>query len=82
MQIQAVLETLEADRGSRPDARWWGERIGHADLAVACALRSLRETHAECFDAARWPKLARHCARCEALEAFQAVTQTFLPPAR
>ncbi len=81
-QIHAVLETLEADRHSRPHAYWWGERIGHADIAVACALRLLREAHPECFEAARWPHLAHHCARCEALEAFQAVTQPFLPPAR
>jgi glutathione S-transferase len=81
-QIQGVLEALEADRRSRPDASWWGERIGHADIAVACALRLLREAHPECFNAARWPELARHCARCEALEAFQSVTQPFLPPAR
>lgn len=81
-QIEAVLEALEADRRSRPDASWWGERMGHADIAVACALRFLREAHPECFDAARWPHLALHCARCEALEAFQAVTQPFLPPAR
>jgi glutathione S-transferase len=81
-QIEGVLEALEADRRSRPDASWWGERIGHADIAVACALRFLREAHPECFNAARWPELARHCARCEALEAFQSVTQPFLPPAR
>jgi len=82
MQIQAVLEALEADRRSRPGASWWGERIGHADIAVACALRFLREAHPERFDAARWPQLARHCARCEALEAFQTVTQPFVPPGR
>lgn len=83
MQIEAVLQALEADRRSSRGAMWWGERIGHADItAVACALRLLREAHPECFDAARWPQLARHCARCEALEAFKAVTQAFLPPAR
>ncbi len=82
VQIQAVLEALEADRRLRPDAYWSGERIGHADIAVACALRFLREAHPESFDAARLPQLARHCAQCEALDAFQSVTQPFLPPAR
>lgn len=81
-QIQAVVDALEADRRSMPNAYWSGERIGHADIAVACALRFLREAHPECFDAARWPQLARHCAQCEALEAFRAVTQPLLPPAR
>ncbi len=82
LQIQAALEALEADRRSRPSAYWSGERIGHADIAVACALRLLREAHPESFDAARWPQLARHCARCEALEVFQSVTQPFLAPVK
>ncbi len=80
-QIQAVLERLETDRRARPGRYWFGERIGHADIALACALRFLREAHAECFDAARWPQLARHCARCEDLPAFRSVSQPFLPPA-
>lgn len=82
MQIEAALQALESDLRSSHGASGWGERIGHADIAVACALRLLQEAHPACFDAARWPQLARHSARCEALEAFQAVRQAFLPPAR
>ena len=40
MQIEAVLQALEADRRSNGGASWWGERIGHADIAVACACGS------------------------------------------
>ncbi len=77
-QIAAVLDALEAARGSTPF--WFGDRINHADIMVACALRFLREAHATLFDPARWPKLAAHAQTCEALGAFQAVTQVFDPP--
>ena len=49
-QIADVLDALEATarRGSAP---WWfGENIGHADIAVACAIRFAREAHPDLFD--------------------------------
>src|SRR5947209_5472645 len=42
-QITAVLDLLEADRAGRASAFWFGERIGHADIAVACVTRFARE---------------------------------------
>jgi len=72
-QISDVLTVLELDRGP---GRWWlGEAIGHADIAVACAIRFTSEAHPGMFDAARWPRLAGHAQRCEALPAFQSVCQ-------
>jgi glutathione S-transferase len=79
-QIGSVLDVLEADRGRRASAYWFGASIGHADIAVACALRFLREAHAALFSDVRWPSLAAHAQRCEALPAFQAVKQEFIPP--
>lgn len=76
-QIGGVLGVLEADRAGRGDY-WFGDRIGHADIMVACALRFVREAHPGVFDAARWPALAAHADACEALPAFQAVTQPFV----
>jgi glutathione S-transferase len=55
--------------------------IGHADIAVACALRFTREAHPGLFDEPRWPALAAHAAICEELEAFREIAQPFLPPA-
>ena len=55
-QIAGVLDALEADRATR-GAGWFGSGIGHADIAVACSLRFLREAHPDVFDAARWPAL-------------------------
>jgi glutathione S-transferase len=79
-QIAAVLGVLEADRAERATPYWFGDAIGHADIAVACVLRFLREAHPMAFDAARWSALAAHAARCEALAAFQGVVQAFDPP--
>ncbi len=35
-QIAGVLDALEADRAGRGSVFWFGEKIGHADIAVAC----------------------------------------------
>jgi glutathione S-transferase len=74
-QIADVLSVLEADRAAARGDWWLGDRIGHADVMVACALNFLREAHPRLFDPERWPRLAAHSARCEALPAFQAIRQ-------
>ena len=76
-QIGGVLDVLNADC---PAGYWFGDRIGHPDIMVACALRFLTEAHLGLFDPARRPALAAHASRCEALPAFQAVVQVFDPP--
>lgn len=80
-QVAGVLDTLQTDRAGRATSFWFGEIIGHADIAVACALRFTTEAHPTLFDLLRWPSLAAYAARCEALAPFQAVTQPFIPPA-
>ncbi len=80
-QISDVLTALDADRASRAERFWFGDAIGHADVAVACALRFTREAHPGLFDEQRWSALAAHAAACEALPPFQDVVQPFLPPA-
>lgn len=79
-QIGGVLDVLQADRAARGSPFWFGEAIGHADIAVACALRFTTEAHTARFELTHWPALAAHAERCEALEPFQAVTQRFVPP--
>jgi len=44
-QIAGVLDALEADRAVRKSAFWFGDKIGHADIAVACVIRFTREAH-------------------------------------
>jgi glutathione S-transferase len=80
-QIGAGLATLEADRVSRPGLYWFGDRIGHADIAVAAALRFLGEAHPGLIDMAAYPAVAAHAAHCETLPAFVTIAQRFIPPA-
>lgn len=80
-QIGAVLAALEAERAQRPTPYWFGDRIGHADIAVAAVLRFLGEAHPDLARLADYPALAAHAARLEALAAFQAIQQAFIPPA-
>jgi glutathione S-transferase len=80
-QVKAALAALEADRARRPGAYWFGERIGHADIAVAVGLRFVNEAHPGLIALAEFPALGRHGAAMEALPAFQAIQQRFIPPA-
>ena len=82
-QVDGALAALEADRASRPGPWWFGARIGHADIVVACVLRFLGEAHPDVFRPRDWTALAAHAAACEALPEFQAVVQPFFvtPPA-
>jgi glutathione S-transferase len=80
-QIADVLDALEAERAGKAERFWFGDAIGHADVAVACALRFTREAHPGLFDEQRWPALAAHAATCEALQPFRDIVQPFLPPA-
>ncbi|MHC2467536.1 glutathione S-transferase family protein [Bradyrhizobium embrapense] len=78
-QIAGVLAVLERERAAVPSPYWLGDRIGHADIAVACALRFTGEAHPHLFEA-RYPALKAHAARCEALPAFQEIVQPLAPP--
>jgi glutathione S-transferase len=81
-QIFATLDALEADRVGSVSRFWSGDAIGHADVAVACALRFTCDAHPGMFGAKRWPVLASHLATCEALPVFQEIAQPFNPPHR
>jgi glutathione S-transferase len=79
-QINAVLRVLEADRSRRATTFWCGDSLGHADIAVACALRLLREAHPAMFSEDSLPALAAHSRQCESLAPFRTIVQPFLPP--
>jgi glutathione S-transferase len=80
-QIAAVLAVLEADRTGRTGDYWFGERIGHADIAVAVMLRHLADAHPGLVPMAEFPALAAHAARLETMAVFQEISQPFIPPA-
>jgi glutathione S-transferase len=79
-QIGGVLEALEKQRAAVASSYWFGERIGHADVAVACVLRFTGEAHPGLFSAARYPALSAHAAACEALPSFGEIVQPLSPP--
>lgn len=78
VQIGSAIAALEAER---PDSPWWfGDQIGHADIALACALRFVAEAHPGLIDMAAHPRLAEHAAQAEALAVFQHIRQPFVAP--
>ena len=79
-QIGGVLDVLEKERAAIASPFWFGERIGHADIAVACVLRFTGEAHPTLLGAARYPALTAHAAGCEALPPFQEIVQPLSPP--
>jgi glutathione S-transferase len=80
-QISGALAALEPDRAARKTDYWFGDSIGHADIAVAAALRFIGDAHPGVVSMADFPALSAHSQRCEALPVFQAVSQVFIPPA-
>ena len=79
-QIADVLRVLENERADIASRYWFGERIAHADIAVACVLRFTREAHPHLFSPERYPALAAQSAYCEALTAFKEIVQPLAPP--
>ncbi|HEY4192503.1 MAG TPA: glutathione S-transferase family protein, partial [Mesorhizobium sp.] len=76
-QISGTLAVLEADRAARHSEYWFGDRIGHADIAVATAFRHMKDAHPGLFGQHEFPALAAHSKRLEALPVFQEIQQVF-----
>ncbi|WJR77726.1 glutathione S-transferase N-terminal domain-containing protein [Bradyrhizobium sp. NP1] len=79
-QISGALDVLEKERATAATPFLFGERIGHSDIAVACALRFTGEAHPELYKVDRYPRLAAHAAACEALPPFKEIHQPLSPP--
>ncbi|WGS21383.1 MULTISPECIES: glutathione S-transferase family protein [unclassified Bradyrhizobium] len=78
-QITGALDALEKERSTITTPYLFGERIGHSDIALACALRFTGEAHPHLFDH-RYQALKAHAERCEALPAFKEIVQPLAPP--
>lgn len=77
-QIEGALGALDA-ACARRDGPWLvGESMTLADITVACYATYLQD--AMPADLARWPALAAHVARCEALDVFRAHYAPFYLP--
>lgn len=79
-QIAGALDALEADRAGLAKPYWFGETIGHADIAVTCMLSLAVESLGFDLSTARWPALAQHRDACEARAEFRAIHQEFFAP--
>jgi glutathione S-transferase len=79
-QVSGALDVLERERATVPTPYFFGERIGHSDIALACVLRFTTEAHPHLYNDQRYPALAVHAARCEALPAFKEIVQPLAPP--
>jgi glutathione S-transferase len=80
-QVLGTIAALEADRAGRSTPYWFGDRIGHADIAVAVALRFAGDVHPGLIDWTAFAALKAHCDRCEALPVFREISQPFVAPA-
>lgn len=79
-QLRGTLAALETDRARCAGPFWLGERIGHADIAVAASVRHMADSHPELAGLEQYPALAAHCAAMEALPVFRQISQPFIPP--
>jgi glutathione S-transferase len=79
-QIRATLGTLEKERQAAPAPWLFGTRLTHADIALACVLRHLRDSMPDMFDSTALPALTAHAARAEALPVFAEISQPFIAP--
>lgn len=79
-QIAATLKGLEQIRASATTPWLFGADLTHADIALACVLRHLRESLPDMFDATDQPALTNHTNMAEALPVFIEISQPFIPP--
>ena len=79
-QIAGALSMLEEDRDEHQSLYWFGDRMGHADIAVACAIRHTTEALPDVIAMQDYPNLHAHCERLEAMPVFREISQPFIPP--
>jgi len=80
LQIETVLQVLETDRAGRKSEWWFGDQIGHADIAVATAMRFVNEVHIGMASTQNYPTLGAHALKCESLPVFKEISQPFIAP--
>ena len=79
-QISGALDRLEEARQAISAPFWFGRMPGHADVAVAAALRHLAEAHPALDPFRKRPQLSAFAERCEALPVFRRISQPFVAP--
>lgn len=77
-QVEGALGALDATCAARPGQWLAADAMSLADITVACYATYIREVLP--LDLARWPALAGHVARCEALDVFRQFYAPFYVP--
>ena len=70
-QLDAALAALDT-RAAAAKGWLFEERLGRADIALACGFAFARHIMSDPVDPARYPGLASYCERAEALAIFRA----------
>jgi glutathione S-transferase len=73
-QIGETMDLLEKEREATDEPFWLGA-LSHADIAVTCALRFVREAHPPLLGQRARPALRAHAERCESMPLFQSAVQ-------
>lgn len=81
MQILSAAAELDRLSGALQTPFWFGNRPGHADVAVAVAVRFATDVLPGLLNAEDHPSLLGFAARMEALPVMQEISQPFAPPA-
>nr|WP_183365786.1 glutathione S-transferase family protein [Gellertiella hungarica] len=81
MQIRSVAAELDRQCRERSSPFWFGEAPGHADIAVAVAVRFAGDVLPGMLDPAHHPGLLAFAARMEDLPVMQEISQPFAAPA-
>ena len=80
-QVAGALDLLERERAQTKSAYWFGAACGHADIAVACAVRFVVEAHPGLIDFSAYPRIGADAASLEATPVFREIAQPFIAPA-
>ena len=79
-QIDGALNVLEMERAAVAAPYWFGDRLTHADIAVAVMWRFIADAHPGLVAPEDYPALAAMAARLEVTELFRTISQPFIPP--
>lgn len=80
-QVEGTAHALEVETKARAESFWHGASIGHADIAIAVALRFIADVHPGLVGPGSHPALFSDLARAEAMPVFKSISQPFVPPA-
>jgi glutathione S-transferase len=76
-QVRECLDRLESERALRKSKFLLGERISHADIAMACLYTFVTSAHPGFVTPEQLPALFAHAERCESMSEFSSVFQPF-----